>query len=350
MLKLPGLIDIHVHLRDPGQTEKEDFFTGTCAAIAGGFTTVIDMPNNATPVTSLKTLKRKIEIAKEKTVCDIGFYAGSLGDNLDELMKMEPYVFGLKLYLNRTTGNYIIDKDKLKDIYRAWKSDKPILLHAESDVIEEAIDLGHEIGKRVHICHVASKFELSTIMRAKDKGFNVTCGVTPHHLFLTIDDVRKLGAFAMMKPPVEEGAIDFLWNNLDYIDVVESDHAPHTKEEKLSRNPTFGVPNLDTTLPLLLTAVSEGRLTLERLKELCFYNPKKIFNIKTDDNTYIEVDEEESFVINNDMLYTKCGWSPYEGHKVRGRVKRVFYRGRKVFEDGRLFVGRGDGVVDTGEK
>ena len=111
MIKLPGLIDIHVHLRDPGQTEKEDFFTGTTAALAGGFTTILDMPNNKVPIISLERLKEKIDIAKKKAVCDIGFYAGSLGDNLKDLMELEPYVFGLKLYLNKTTGNFLIDEN-----------------------------------------------------------------------------------------------------------------------------------------------------------------------------------------------------------------------------------------------
>src|SRR3972149_8366487 len=141
MIKLPGLIDVHVHLRDPGQTYKEDFKSGTMAALAGGFTYVLDMPNNKEPITTLSRLREKMKIAKKKALCDIGFYAGSLGDNLDELMKMEPYVFGLKLYLNKTTGNFIIDEERLKKILASWKSNKPILVHAESDVINNVIKL-----------------------------------------------------------------------------------------------------------------------------------------------------------------------------------------------------------------
>jgi len=114
MIKLPGLIDVHVHLRDPGQTYKEDFFTGTSSALAGGFITILDMPNNKIPITSIKTLEEKQKIASQKIVCDVGFYAGSLGENLEKLVKMEPYIFGLKLYLNKTTGNFIIDEEKLK--------------------------------------------------------------------------------------------------------------------------------------------------------------------------------------------------------------------------------------------
>jgi len=122
LLTLPGLIDIHTHLRDPGQTEKEDFFTGTSAAIAGGFTTVIDMPNNKIPITSAERLNEKIKIAKEKTVCDIGFYFGSLGDNFDEFKEVDGRVFGIKLYLNVTTGHFMIDEKKLTEIYKKWNS------------------------------------------------------------------------------------------------------------------------------------------------------------------------------------------------------------------------------------
>ncbi|MDO8639653.1 MAG: amidohydrolase family protein, partial [bacterium] len=137
---LPGLIDPHVHLRDPGQTEKEDFYTGTCAAIAGGFTTILDMPNNKVPITTLERLEEKISFAKQKTACDIGFYFGSLGDNLDEFEKVKNKVFGLKLYLNETTGNFLINKEKLLKIFSAWPSDKPILLHAEDEAVSFVIE------------------------------------------------------------------------------------------------------------------------------------------------------------------------------------------------------------------
>jgi carbamoyl-phosphate synthase/aspartate carbamoyltransferase/dihydroorotase len=346
MIKIPGLIDAHVHLRDPGQTEKEDFFTGTAAALAGGFTTVFDMPNNKIPITTFQKLKEKIKIAEKKVVCDIGFYAGSLGDNLEELMKMEPYVFGLKLYLNRTTGNFLIDKDTLKRVFISWKSKKPILLHAEEDVLSDVLIAVKETGKKVHICHVSNKAQMEFIIQAKEDNLPVTCGVTPHHLFLSKEDERKLGAFAMMKPALgtrEDN--DFLWKNLSAINVIESDHAPHTIEEKEGKNPPFGVPGLETTLPLLLTAVSEKRLSMSQLIELCFENPKKIFNVKTDNNTWVEIDDKEEYIIDNKNLFTKCGWSPFAGFKVRGKVKRVFIRGKLVFDNVKLQVGPGFGKV-----
>lgn len=343
MIRLPGLIDVHVHLRDPGQIKKEDFFTGTSAALAGGFTTVIDMPNNKKPVITLKSLKEKINLAKKKTVCDIGFYAGSLGENLEQLMIMEPYVFGLKLYLNKTTGNYLIDIEKLEKIFDSWKSEKPILFHAESNIISDVLKLAKRKKKKIHICHVSSISELKAIISAKKQKTRVTCGVTPHHLFLTVRYTKKLGSFAMMKPPVSRGFSEFVWKNLKYIDVIESDHAPHTINEKKSQNPPSGVPNLETTLPLLLTAVSEKKLTMEKIIELCYKNPKYIFDIPIDKNTYVEIDEKKEYVIDNKNLKTKCGWSPYHGWRVKGKVRKVLIRGKKVFENDRLLVKPGTG-------
>lgn len=352
MLQLPGLIDIHVHLRDPGQTEKEDFFTGTSAALAGGFTTVLDMPNNKIPIFSLDLLKNKIKEAKKKTVCDLGFYAGSIGDNLDQLSLMEPYVFGLKLFFNQTTGNLIVDKKDIKKIFTSWKSDKPILVHAEEDVLPGLFKIVEETGRRLHVVHASNQAQLSLVIKAKEKKLPVTCGVTPHHLLLTKDDIKSLRSFGLMKPSLGiKTDCNFLWKNLKYVDMIESDHAPHTIKEKdhplAGRNPPFGVPGLETTLPLLLTAVSEKRLTINRLTELCFKNPKKIFKIKTDEETFVEIDEKEEYIIDNKNLKTKCGWSPFNGWKVKGRVKKVFIRGKKVFENGKLLVKPGFGKYVT---
>lgn len=343
---IPGLIDVHVHLRDPGQTHKEDFFSGTSAALAGGFTTVIDMPNNKEPVTTLERLQHKIIEAKKKTVCDIGFYAGSLGDNPAELIKMEPYVFGLKLYLNKTTGNFLIDKKTLEKIFSFWKSEKPILLHGEEDILPDILSIVKKTRKRVHVCHVSKKSELSVILKAKKEGLPVTCGVTPHHLFLTSADVKKIGTFALMKPELgDKKDQNYLWDHISEIDVIESDHAPHTIEEKKSNNPPFGVPNLDTTLSLLLTAASQKRLTMKRLLEMCFENPRSIFNIPIDKKTYVEIDEKQEYTITNSNLVTRCGWSPFEGYKVKGKVLKVVLHGKKVMENGIILAKPGSGKV-----
>lgn len=341
MIKLPGLIDPHVHLRDPGQTDKEDFYTGTVAAIFGGFTTVLDMPNNKIPIFDKKTLDEKINIAKEKIVCNVGFYFGSLGNNLNEFKKIRSNVFGLKIFLNQTTGNFIVDQKVFQTICYAWPKSKPILVHAEEDILEEILQIGERTGQKIHVCHVSSKSELSIIINAKENGQHVTCGVTPHHLFLNEHDAKTLGVFGKMKPYLKSKKDqEFLWKNLQYIDMVESDHAPHTIEEKESENPPFGVPGLETTLPLLLT-----KLEIEKIIQLCFDNPKKIFGIPNQPNTYIEVDEKETYEIKNENLHTKAQWSPFAGWNVKGKVVKVAIKGKTVMENDTLLVKAGEGSI-----
>ncbi len=346
MINLPGLIDPHVHLRTPGQTHKEDFYTGTTAALAGGYTTIIDMPNNQVPITTAGTLEEKIEIAEKQIICDIGFHFGSLGNNFDEFAIVQDKVFGLKIYLNQTTGNYIIDENVFQKICSSWKIPKPILVHAEEDVLEAIIDIARKEKQQLHVCHVSSKRELEIIIRSKEKGYNISCGVTPHHLFLTVDDENKIGAFAKMKPSLKSKQDQqFLWDNLQYIDIVESDHAPHTIEEKQADPPPFGVPGLESTLPLLLTAMNEGKLSIQDITRLCHDSAAKIFNIKNDPNTFVEIDENEEWTIKDEDLFTKCKWSPFDGWKVKGKVKSVTIRGTKVFEDGKIFVKPGFGKI-----
>lgn len=352
MITLPGLIDIHVHLRTPGQEEKEDFYSGTQAAIAGGFTTILDMPNNENPITTKELLEEKIDIAKQNIVCDVGFYFGSLGDNFAQFPQIEKEVFGLKLFLNPTTGNFLIDEEKLIRIYQSWPNPapdgagQPILLHCEGETLPLALKVIKSSGKRTHICHVSSQMELSQIIKAKQAGLLITCGVTPHHLFLTEEDSKKLGPYGLMKPYLKpQKDVDFLWQNLQFIDLIESDHAPHTKTEKRSSHPPFGVPGLETTLPLLLTAVHDGKLTLDDIIRLMSTNPVKIFNIPTDPNTKVEVDPNEQYTINNKLLYTKCGWSPFAGKKVRGKINSVYLHGQKVFDQGQILAEKGSGKI-----
>lgn len=348
-LLLPGLIDPHVHLRTPGQEEKEDFYTGTCAALAGGFTTIIDMPNNKIPITSLKRLNEKINIAKKQSVCDLGFYFGSLGDNLNEFKKVQKQVFGLKLYLDQTTGNFLINEHSLEKIFLAWgKFPKPILVHAEEKSLEKVINVQRKIKIHVHVCHISLASELRQIIKAKTEGLPITCGVTPHHLFLNELDVKTLGPFGQMKPPLKSKKdVEFLWKNLKYIDVIESDHAPHTVQEKNKEPAPFGVPGLETTLPLLLAAVSEKRLTIDDMLRLCYKNPAKIFNIAACslNDTRVEIDLDKTYTIENENLFTKCKWSPFNGWKVKGKVLRVFIRGKKVFEDGKILAKPGFGKI-----
>jgi dihydroorotase-like cyclic amidohydrolase len=343
VITLPGLIDIHVHLRDPGQTDKEDFTTGTSAALAGGFTTLVDMPNNAEPITTVERLQQKIAIAQSKTVSDIGFHYGSLGDNLDTFEEAAKYAIGLKLYLNQTTGNYVLDASRLKEIYAAWPKHKVVLLHVEEDLIDVAIESMKDLTRPVHVCHMPSKFILEKIIAAKKSGLPITCGVCPHHLFLTSDDRERLGVYGDMKPSLKTREDqEYLWEHLDDIDIFESDHAPHTKLEKEAG--AHGVPGLETTLPLLLTAMKQGRITLEQIIDKCHTAPARIFNLPTTEDTFVDVDLFE-YEIKNEALHTKCGWSPFAGQTVYGKVKRVTLHGVVVFEDGQVIAAPGSGQV-----
>lgn len=349
MITFPGLIDPHVHLRYLNP-EKEDFLTSTNAAIAGGFTMVLDMPNNNPPITTFPRLQMKIDQASHYTKYDVGFYFGSQGDNLDEFAKVKDLVFGLKLYLNITTGGYLINEQTMKKIYHKWyevtNGEKPIFLHAEEDVFDSVAKIITETKQPTHIGHVSTEEELTKIIILREKGLPITCGVTPHHLFLTQEDEEKLGPFGLMKPRLKSKKDQqFLWDHFKDIDVVESDHAPHTIDEKRSKNPPFGVPGLETTVPLLLTAMHEKRIAKEDIIDKCYTRPKQIFHIPDQPETHIKVDEQEAWTIKNGKLYTKCNWSPFSGWKVTGRVKEVVIRGKKVFEDGKILAEVGSGKI-----
>ena len=342
---LPGLIDPHVHFRDPGQTHKEDFYSGTSAALAGGYTTVLDMPNNLEPIITLERLETKIASARKQTVSDIGFYFGTLGDNFEEFDKVIDKVMGLKIYMNVTTGNFKIDARRLIEIYKAWPEIKPILLHAEDDVSDIVFKTLAAVPKQTHICHVSSEAELTFVMKAKDKGLPISCGITPHHLFLTVEDAERLGPYGHMKPYLKSKKdVKFMWDHLDAIDVIESDHAPHTKAEKDSDIPPFGVPGLETSLPLMLTAVEEGKLTHDQMLEKMYANPVRIFKVPVDDGASVEVDMTE-YVIKNEAILSKSGWTPFAGRHVVGKVKTVYLRGHKVFENGKVLTKPGSGTI-----
>ncbi len=347
ILQIPGMIDTHVHLRDPGATEKEDLFTGTRAALAGGVTAVLDMPNNPKPTVDQEALREKISIAERKAVCDYGFYLGANQNNFGEHRKIANEVWGLKIYLDSTHGSLLVnDPLTLKRHFEFWPGEKPICVHAEDSSVTTVLGLVTIYEKRVHFCHISQASEIILIKDAKRKKLPVTCEVTPHHLFLTEEDEKALGPFGKMKPPLRtKKDQEALWQaiNQGVVDTIASDHAPHTKEEKLGDKSPFGVPGLETTLPLLLTAVAQGKLSLERLVELTSTNPVRIFGLNRIRNDWIEVDVKESYLIENSNLRTKCGWSPFEGKRVSARVRRVFLREQAIFADGEILVQPGFG-------
>ncbi|MEP7166685.1 MAG: amidohydrolase family protein [Candidatus Woesebacteria bacterium] len=336
--RLPGLIDVHVHLRDPGATHKEDFESGSMAALAGGFTFIIDMPNNPTPTISKQALEDKIKRSKKIAKMDIGFHFGTNGKNTDQFSKVwnNPNVFGLKLYCNHTTGEMLLeDLELLEKVFEAWKSSKPILVHAEGIELAAAIGLAHVYGRRLHVCHISQAIEVELVRRAKKMKQKITAGVCPHHLWMTIDDVKTKGSLAMMKPPLgtsqDQAA---LWQGLrdGTIDIVETDHAPHTLSEKKSEKPPFGVPGLETALGLILKGVQEKRIPLSKVKTILYTNPKKIFKIPTQPKTYIEVDMSKTWRVGEKGYESKCGWSPFDGWKLPGSLQKVVYKGKVVID------------------
>jgi dihydroorotase-like cyclic amidohydrolase len=335
MLKLPGLIDIHAHLRVPGGEHKEDFATGTAAALAGGFTLILAMPNTSPPLITAEVLQGTRQKAQRAIYCDVGLFAGASPDQLDRLPALASSAIALKIYLNETFGPLRVEKlSTLMTCFQTWPRSKMIAMHAEGQSVAVGIGLAVAYQRPVHFCHISRKAEIELIAAAKQRGLPITCEVTPHHLYLTQTHTELLGPLADMRPKLARQAdVDALWTHLNTtIDCIATDHAPHTLAEKHSSDPPPGVPGLETSLPLMLTAVREGRLTLERLIELMSTNPRRIFNLPEQPDTYIEVDPEARYTISSDELQTKCGWTPFAGVTVTGRVQRVILRGETVFD------------------
>jgi carbamoyl-phosphate synthase/aspartate carbamoyltransferase/dihydroorotase len=348
---LPGLADPHVHLREPGSEDKEDFYTGTCAALAGGYTALLDMPNNPQPTASVEALAHKKALAAAKIVCDVGFNFGATPTNAPVYPQVEPGVAALKAYLGETHGPLVFGGlEGMLAVFQGWNSPKPIMIHAEGPIVAATIGLAALYDRRIHICHLSKHAELTLVRAAKERGLKVTCEVAPHHLFLTSEDAQPdhLGPYGRMSPALQSGAdLDALWQGLTdgAVDMIATDHAPHTRAEKESAKPPFGVPGLETAFPLLYRAAYQGRagLSLERLIELMALAPRRVFGLPQGDSE-IEIDDSE-FVISSENLFTKCGWTPFEGLKGRGRVRRVRLRGQLVFEDGRVLAQPGSGRV-----
>jgi len=362
LLVLPGLIDPHVHLREPGATQKEDIATGTRAALAGGFTTVLMMPNTDPPITNGQTLSQVEALAEAKAACDFGIFVGATGENARLVANVKGAI-GLKLYMGSSTGDLLVDSlavqlahfEQYPGVIAVHAEDEEAVSHAAGRgerrpplcavlAVARALALAERSQRRLHICHVSTAQELILIRDAKARGVPVTCEVTPHHLFLTRVDEVKLGALARMNPPLRTGAdVEALWEQLETIDCLATDHAPHTLEEKGSSKPPAGVPGLETALPLLFTALGDIPNSVCGLVRLMAEGPARTFNLVRKghlkpgyDADVTLVDPKASYTIGERPFFTKCGWSPFTGRAVRGRVVRVFLRGRDVYADGRI--------------
>jgi carbamoyl-phosphate synthase/aspartate carbamoyltransferase/dihydroorotase len=344
MIKLPGLIDPHVHLREPGATHKEDWDSGTAAALAGGVTMVLAMPNTRPPIFDIGTLDLALAAAKEKARCDYAQFLGAGPENMDwdSHPALPEGAAGLKMYLDSTFGQLRLDDMTLWQAhFQTWPRDMPIVAHSESRSMAAVILMAAIYDRPVHIAHISLKEEILLIKAAKERGIKVTCEVCPQHLFLNKEDIPAISHYhpgrGEVRPRLATQAdVEALWANLDGIDCFATDHAPHTLAEKDGENPPPGFPGLETLLPLLLTAVAEGRLTMDDIIQKSVVNPRKIFSLPEQAETWVEVEEKAEYEIHAADMHSRCGWTPFEGWQVKGRVRRVVLRGCEVFKDGRI--------------
>ncbi|MCX6057119.1 MAG: amidohydrolase family protein [Chloroflexi bacterium] len=349
MIKLPGLIDPHVHMREPGAAHKEDFDSGTSAALAGGFTIVLTMPNTKPPIFDSDTLDMVLNAASQKARCDYAQFVGAGPDNAEKAASVSDKAAGLKMYLDSTFGELRLDDMTLwQPHFEKYPKKYPIVAHSESRSMAAAILFAAIYDRPVHIAHISLKEEVLIIKAAKERGIKVTCEVCPHHLFLSNEDIPLIsnghaGRGEVRPRLATKEDVDSLWKNLDVIDCFATDHAPHTIEEKDSDNPPPGFPGLETALPLLLNAVSESRLTLSDIIEKMYSNPKRIFSLPDQPETWVEVDEKAVYEIKAEDQFSRCNWTPFEGWKVKGKISKVFLRGETAFEDGKILVPAGYG-------
>lgn len=339
---IPGVVDVHCHMRDPGLTQKEDFMTGSMACARGGVTTFIDMPNTIPAVTKAEILKEKREMMLGKSYVDYGFnFGGSRVDNSDEIKKVLKDVASTKIFLNMSTGDMLITEDKT--IENIFRESKIISVHAEEEMVKKAIELCEKYDKPLYLCHLSKGSEADMLREAKARGLKVYGEVTPHHLFLNVDDVNadeRSSMLLRMKPELKtKEDNEALWKALadGTIDSIGTDHAPHLIEEKLAKI-TFGIPGVENSLEMMLKGVDEGRISMARLIEVMCSNPAEIFKIEGKgkievgyDADLVIIDRADKSAIKDDEIITKAGWTPYEKFNRGGRVVTTILRGEIVY-------------------
>lgn len=338
-----NLTDVHVHARGANESYKGDIDTETQAALAGGFTEILVMPNTNPPLVDEETLKVKVYQAERRANCMVGLYAAGTQLNSENVYKISERVCGLKIYMNNTTGELkITDSIALENQFKNWSGIGPICVHAEEEFgsLSTALVLASKYKRHLHVCHVSSKEEIELITKAKEANLPVTCEVAPHHLLFTEDDQKKyLGNYGIVKPRLKTNEdVNSLWEAIrsGVIDVIADDHAPHTRGEKESSNPPSGIPGLETTIPLMFTAVNERRISFERLIQMLTVNPAKIFHLPQSIDTYTVFDLNKTYYLDESELKTKCGYSPFKDHLLTGKVRAVFIKGQMVYKDGEV--------------
>ncbi len=355
-LIMPGVIDVHTHMREPGVTYKEDFETGSKACAKAGITTFYDMPNTVPTTTTLENLLNKKELAGKKSIVNFGIhFGGSKNNNISEIKKVldKKEVNTVKIFMNVTTGEMLIEDDEI--LKGVFQNSGLVLVHAENEMIDKAIGLNQKYGKGLYVCHIPSTEELKKVIEAKkDSRLNneihpIYAEVTPHHLFLN-EEIRESSErnkmLLRMKPELRKKSDnEFLWKALNegLIDTIGTDHAPHLIEEKLEKV-TFGMPGVETSLALMLTAYNEGKIKLSAIQKLMCENPAEIMKIagrgKLKEGYYadvIVVDIEKEWIAGvDDTLESKCGWTPYENWKLKGKNIMTVINGEIIYENGKI--------------
>jgi len=359
LLLLPALIDTHVHVRDFEQKDKEDWESMARACIAGGVTTIFDMPNNQPPCTTEAALERKIseiESTLKRIAIPLHYrlYFGADKDHLDELGHVKDRIIGLKIYMGQSTGGLVMDEKPFieKAFQLAAQENVMIAVHAEDEEImcnnkarfateknpavhskirdrqaaikatAFALECAEKYNCQLNICHVSTKEEIALIRDAKKNELLVYCEVTPHHLFFDEHDYDKWGTLIQVNPPVRtKDDHQALWEAINdgTVDFIATDHAPHLLDEKKKEygQAPSGIPSIELMLPLMLDACSQGKMTLDRLVTLTRINQEQIFNLERNEDVVL-VDLELEKKVSNQQLKTKCGWSPYEGRILKG--------------------------------
>lgn len=375
---LPGVIDAHVHFRDPGLTDKEDLASGSRACAAGGVTSFLEMPNTVPQTTTVEALEAKLALASRKSVVNYGFYVGATRDNLAELQKASssPEVRsrtpGIKVFLGSSTGNMLLDDpERLEAVFA--RTTLPIAAHCEDEATvnanmarleglgrpltardhsrvrdakaalratKQAVALARRHQRRLHVLHVSTADEAAFLA---DAGPFVTAEACPHHLFLDESDYDRLGALAQMNPALKTSADRAaLWRALreGALQMVATDHAPHTLAEKAAPYPASpsGVPAVEVALPLLLDQVARGRCTLRDVVRWMCEGPARAWQLAGKgriqagmDADLVLVDLSMEREVRNEEQFTKCGWSPWHGTRLTGWPVRTWVGGRTVF-------------------
>ncbi|MFT8736438.1 MAG: dihydroorotase [Zymomonas mobilis] len=374
---LPGAIDTQVHFREPGLEGKEDLASGSKAAVMGGITAVFEMPNTNPPTDTAEALADKIARAHRRMWCDHAFYIGATANNISKLDEIEslPGCAGVKVFMGSSTGNLLVDDDEtLLSVLQSGR--RRVAIHAEDEARLKArqeyrvegdpsshpvwrddetamqatkriLSLAKKAGRPIHILHVTTPEEMALIAQHKDIA---SCELTPQHLTLAAETAYpELGTYAQMNPPIRsEKHQSGLWDALQQgiADVIGSDHAPHTIEEKQRPYPQSpsGMPGVQTLLPLMLHHVAEGRLSLARLVDLVSSGPQRLFGLLNKgriavgyDADFSIVDMKASWVIENEWLASKCGWSPFAGKQLKAKPVGTIIRGHRVMWEGQLY-------------